>query len=310
LALQSTEDYMIKHYLQGLLMGSADIVPGVSGGTMALIVGIYERLIRSISLVFSAIAKGLRGRIGDARQDLREVDWRLIVPLGLGIITAIALGAQIIPVLLERYPMQSRGLFLGLVTGSILIPWLRLKRVSGKHVLLAVVAGVIAFTLVGLPPREVLNPSLVYVFGAAAVAICAMILPGVSGSFLLEAFGIYRATLNAINPLRETFSVVYITVFILGAAVGMGLFSKLLSYLLEHRHDMTMAALIGVMAGSLRALWPYQAEDRTLLAPAEGDPVLSVALLALVGLVLIVLLTLWGHRRIEDTPGRFPQPES
>jgi putative membrane protein len=290
---------MLKHYLQGLLMGSADIVPGVSGGTMALIVGIYERLIRAISLVFSAVGNVLRLRTDRVRATLAEVEWRLIVPLGLGIVTAIGLGAQIIPVLLERYPMQSRGLFLGLVAGSILIPWLRLRRIDVPLVLLALGAGVVAFVLVGLPPREILDPSMPYVFASAAVAICAMILPGVSGSFLLEAFGIYRATLNAINPLRETFSFAYITIFIFGAAVGMGLFSKLLNYLLRYKHDLTMAALIGVMAGSLRALWPYQAEDRTLLAPGAADPVLSVVLLALAGFAAIVVLTLIGHRRLE-----------
>lgn len=291
---------MIKHYLQGLLMGTADVIPGVSGGTMALIVGIYERLIGSISHFFSAVANAARGRFDEARRGMGEVDWRLLVPLGLGIVTAIGVGAQIIPVLLERYPMQSRGLFLGLVAGSILIPWLRLERMGAREIALALVAGVVAFTLTGLPPREIADPALLYVFFAAAVAICAMILPGVSGSFLLAAFGIYGATLAAINPLGETFSVLYIGVFILGAAFGMGLFSKLLSYLLEHRHDATMAALIGVMAGSLRALWPYQAEDRSLLAPGTGDPVASVVLLALVGLAGIVLLTLAGHRRVEQ----------
>jgi putative membrane protein len=294
---------MIKHYLQGLLMGTADIIPGVSGGTMALIVGIYERLIGSISLFFAAIANAARGRIDEGRREMGEVDWRLLVPLGLGIVTAIGVGAQVIPGLLERYPMQARGLFLGLVAGSILIPWLRVERIGWQEVALALVAGVLAFMLTGLPPREIADPSLLYVFLAAAVAICAMILPGVSGSFLLAAFGIYSATLAAINPLGDTFSGLYIAVFMLGAAVGMGLFSRLLSYLLEHRHDATMAALIGVMAGSLRALWPYQAEDRTLLAPGAGDPVLSVVLLALAGLTGIVVLTLAGHRRVErDVP--------
>jgi putative membrane protein len=293
---------MIKHYLQGLLMGAADIIPGVSGGTMALIVGIYERLVGSISRFFAAIANGARGRVGAARRGMGEVDWRLLLPLGLGIVTAIGVGAQIIPGLLERYPMQARGLFLGLVAGSILIPWLRLERIGGREVALALFAGAVAFTLTGLPPREIADPSLFYVFVAASVAICAMILPGVSGSFLLAAFGVYAATLAAINPRSDTFSVLYIGVFMLGAAVGMGLFSRLLSYLLEHRHDLTMAALIGVMAGSLRALWPYQAEDRSLLAPSAGDPLLSVALLSLTGLTLIVLLTLVGQRRVRDAP--------
>jgi putative membrane protein len=293
---------MIKHYLQGVLMGAADVVPGVSGGTMALIVGIYERLVGSISHFFGAIANGARGRIGEARRGMGEVDWRLLVPLGLGIVTAIGIGAQVIPGLLERYPMHSRGLFLGLVAGSILIPWMRLERMGGREIALAVVAAVVAFTLTGLPPREIADPSLFYVFLAASVAICAMILPGVSGSFLLAAFGVYGATLAAIRPGGDTFSPLYIGVFMLGAAVGMGLFSKLLTYLLEHRHDLTMAALIGVMAGSLRALWPYQAEDRTLLAPGAGDPVLTVALLGLAGLTLIVVLTLVGQRRMQEAP--------
>src|SRR5690606_1595694 len=208
------------HFAEGFLMGGADIIPGVSGGTMALIVGIYRRLIAALSSGFSAVVAALRldGRamIGH----LRDIEWKLILPLGTGIGTALVLGAHIIPTLIERYPHECLGLFFGLVAGSLAIPWQRIERKTALGIALAL---------------------------AAAVAICATILPGVSGAFLLKVLGIYEVSLIAITEA----DVAYVAVFVLGAAVGLGSFSKLLSFLLERWHDWTMAALVGMMGGSL-----------------------------------------------------------
>jgi putative membrane protein len=285
-----------RHFAQGLLMGAADVVPGVSGGTMALIVGVYERLLRAVSAVFGAVAAVLRGDLRRARSVLGEVEWRFILPLGAGIVAAIVAGSRVIPPLLERYPAESRALFFGLVTASIAIPWLRIERPRTLEYLVVPAAAVAAFLLVGLPPTEVRDPSLLRVFLSASVAICAMILPGVSGSFLLAVLGMYAVSLNAIRAL----DLVYIATFVAGAVVGLGLFSRLLNWLLEHRHDVTMAALVGLMAGSLRALWPWQEEDRTLLLPAAGEPVGAVVALAVAGFATVALLTWWGRRRIHE----------
>jgi putative membrane protein len=226
-----------------------------------------------------------------AHRHFRQVAWRLILPLGLGIVTALLVGARVIPGLLEQYPMQCRGLFFGLIAGSLAIPWQRIRQRQPVHFALALGAAVVAFLLVGLPPSTIAEPSLLYVFAAATIAICAMILPGVSGAFLLLILGIYEATLTAINN-REA---LYVLVFVLGAGTGLGLFSTLLNYLLQHRHDATMAALVGLMAGSLRALWPWLAADRSLHLPAEGDPVGSVVLLAVLGFVLVTALAWFGN---------------
>ena len=282
----------LTHYAQGLLMGAADIIPGVSGGTMALIVGIYTRLIEGLSEVFSAVLSILKLDIPKARLHSRQAEWSLLLPLGFGIATALFIGARVIPGLLERYPHQCLGLFFGLVAGSIMIPWRRIDRPGLIHVAIAAAAAVVAFFLTGFPPQHGFTPSLFQVFGAAAVAICAMILPGISGAFLLKAMGMYEVTLLALNA-RDF---VYVAVFVLGAAVGLGLFSEVLNWLLKHHYNTTMAALVGLMAGALRALWPWQDADRAIQLPSAGDPVGIVVILALAGFVFVTLLAVVGTR--------------
>jgi putative membrane protein len=282
------------------LMGAADIVQGVSGGTVALILGIYERLIASLSAL-SAILLGPLRR-GRAAAPASEVEWRLLLPLGFGIVTAIGIGSMIIPPLLERYPIHARGLFFGLVAASIAVPWLRLRHPGGRVLATGAIAAVLAFVLVGLPPREIHSPSTLWIFGSAAIAICAMILPGVSGAFLLGVLGIYHATLSALSAM----DVGYILTFIAGAAVGLGLFVRILNRLLRDHHDPTMAVLVGLMAGALRALWPWQAEDRALLLPGPDEPVIPVVLLAVLGFVLVTAMILWSRR--ITTPGVSDRP--
>jgi putative membrane protein len=274
---------LLGNLLRGLLMGAADVVPGVSGGTVALIVGIYERLVRSVALGASAAFRFIRLDIGGGMRRLRDIEWSLVLPLGLGILAALVIGSRIIPDLLDRYPEQIRALFFGLILGSLAIPFRRIGRVRLTDVALIGAFAIGAFVLVGLPPREIDDVPLYLVVPAAAIAICAMILPGVSGAFLLLAMGIYRPTLVALAG----FNLPYIVAFVGGAAVGLALFSKVLEWLLEHRHAATMAALVGLMAGSLRALWPWLDEDRGLLAPPDGPTLLLMAALALTGFVVV-----------------------
>lgn len=279
------------HALFGLLMGTADVIPGVSGGTVALIVGIYERLVSSIRGVAAAAVALLRGDTRGARDRVRAVEWTLILPLGAGIVTALAVGSLVIPGLLERYPAQMLGLFFGLIAGSLAVPWKRIATVGPAHLGVAAVAALAAFVVVGLPERSTSDPTLLQVFASAAVAICAMILPGVSGAFLLLILGLYETTLDALRNL----DVVYVGVFVLGAAVGLGSFARLLEWLLERRHDATMAGLVGLMAGSLRALWPWQGADRGLQAPTLDGSLLGVVVIAALGFTAVTLL-----RRVGD----------
>jgi putative membrane protein len=288
------------NFVFGLMMGAADIVPGVSGGTVALIVGIYEGLIGSVRAVATAVVSLLRGRVQAAREATDQIDWGLVLPLGVGIVVALVVGARLILPVLETYPVQFRALFFGLIAASIAIPWRRIESPERRHYVLAAAAAIGAFALVGIPPRELIDPPLIAAFLVATIAICAMILPGVSGSFLLLVMGMYEPTLRALNA----FDIPYVAAFVAGAAVGLGSFSKLLHFLLRRYHDATMAALVGLMAGSLRALWPYQDQARSLLGPPSARSFLIVAALAAVGFLLVVALTRLGAslhaRRAED----------
>ncbi len=289
--------------LFGFLMGTADIVPGVSGGTVALILGIYERLIGSIKAGATAAANLVRGRPKEVGERLREVEWGLVIPLGIGIVSALVIGARVIEPLFEEYPVQLRALFFGLIAASIVIPWRAILRRTGRHLAIAAVAAVLAFALVGIPPGHITDPALILVFLAATIAICAMILPGVSGAFLLLVMGMYEPTLDALNRGDAA----YVAVFIAGAAIGLGTFSKLLHFLLKNHHDVTMAALVGLMVGSLRALWPYQTEDRGLLAPPSAESMIIPVLLAGLGFLIVYGLTRLGSASTRERSAAAPE---
>jgi putative membrane protein len=293
--MPSTPFAFVRYVLYGVLMGGADVIPGVSGGTMALIVGIYERLVHALSEAVSFGLALLRLDVEAAREHWAAVPWGLIVPLLGGIAVAILIGAKVIPPLMEAYPASMRGLFLGLVAASLLIPARRIEQVTPLRIGLGLACAVGAFFLTGLPTLAVSDPSLLRVFLSAAVAICAMILPGVSGAFLLEALGIYTPTLEALNGLEWG----YVLTFCVGAAVGLGAFATLLDRLLRHRHDATMAALVGLIAGALRALWPYGAEARVLRWPEAGEPVGPVVGLALAGFGAVLALLVWSPSGAE-----------
>lgn len=282
----------LRPFVFGLIMGGADIIPGVSGGTMALILGIYERLIGAISHLFRFAVSLARFDTATARDHWSRVEWTLVLPLGVGIGTALIVGARVIPYLLETYPAQMLGLFLGLVAASLIIPWQRIETVRLYHIAVVLAAAVLAFQLTGLQSSGPATPSLLGVFCSAAVAICAMILPGVSGAFLLKVMGIYEPTLEAIN----TVDLAYIVTFGAGAAIGLGLFSVVLNWLLNHYHDLTMAALVGLILGALRALWPYTSPTGVLEWPGPDDPVVSVVILCLLGFTFVLALTWWSTR--------------
>jgi putative membrane protein len=293
---------IVRHALHGILMGGADIIPGVSGGTMALIVGIYERLVAAISSAVSLGLSLLRFDVDAIRTHWTAIPWALVLPLAVGIGGAIKVGALVIPDLMAAYPEQMRGLFLGLVGASLLIPALRIREFTAVRGGIGVGCALAAFYLTGLPVLDEANPSLLRVFFSASVAICAMILPGISGAFLLEVLGIYTPTLDAVNALDGP----YVLTFAAGAALGLGSFAKLLDWLLDHRHDATMAALVGLIAGALRALWPYTGPGRTLQLPAPSDPIASVVLLVAVGFGAVLALLWWSRRSAVDAPTPTP----
>jgi len=293
------------NFVRGILMGAANIVPGVSGGTMALVMGIYERLIHSIRVGSGALGTLLRGRWSDARRRLGEVDWRFLLVLGAGILVASVALAAVIERLLEDHPAETAALFFGLVLASILIAW----RLIRTHDLMryAVMAGVAiaAFLLLGLSSGEITDPAVWMFFLAGVVAIIAMILPGVSGSFLLLMMGMYEAVIAVIND-RD---LMLLAVFGIGAVLGLAAFSTLLDRLLRDHHDTVMAALVGLMAGSLRVLWPWpDGVDTAILAAPPAGEWLVPLLLAVVGFAAVMAIS-FAARRIGHHEGHSARSE-
>lgn len=238
---------------RGFAMGAADIVPGVSGGTVALILGIYHDLLGNVKTGAHALGRLVKGDIAGFKEQFAAVDWKFIIPLGVGILAALAALSSLIEGALEDYPEEMAGLFMGLVLASIVIAWGLLKSPAVNHLGIVVVTAIIVFLLLGFQNGPLNDPGLVVYFGAAAIAACAMILPGISGSFLLLMMGMYAAVLGAIHD-RD---IVPLLAVALGAAVGLGLFSSFLHKLLDKYHDTLMAVIVGIMAGSMRVLWPW-----------------------------------------------------
>ncbi len=285
--------------LKGFCMGAADVVPGVSGGTMAFILGIYEELIGAIKSV-DLRAAGLlfRGRLIEA---VESVQWRFLVSLGLGIFTAIFSLARIISWLLDNQPVLIWSFFFGLILASIVTVTRHFQRWSALNLIWVVLGGAAAYWLVGLVPVTTPNAPW-FIFMSGAVAICAMILPGISGSFVLVLLGKYQYVLDAVNN-RD-----FLTLFIVaaGAAVGLAAFSRVLNWLFSRYHDITIAVLCGLMIGSLRKVWPWKAVRSGLdgsgtavmnvLPPAWGGETLLAAGLLLTGVAVVITLE-WLARR-------------
>jgi putative membrane protein len=278
--------------IRGALIGAVEIVPGVSGGTMALILRVYQMIIRSAS----GVVRGLVGLVAPrvrSQQPWSDVEWARIIPLLVGMFVAIFVAARFLEPLISEYPVQARALFAGAILVSLVIP----ARMVGARwrlsdVVVAGVATTISFILVGIPQVTVEDPAPWIVAPAAALAVCALVLPGVSGSFLLLAMGMYEPTLRAVNE-RD---VSYLSVFILGAIVGLASFVLVLQWLLTHRRRITLVVMTGLMAGSLRALWPWQSANRDLLTPQSDELLVAVGLF-LVGAGVVAIM-LWGEKRV------------
>jgi putative membrane protein len=290
------------HGARGFLIGMAELVPGVSGGTVALVTGVYERLIDSASHVLSAGRHAVVGpdRWSGTRTHLRRTDWSVIVPVLVGMAAAVVTMAGVMHTFVTGTPEHARGLFLGMVAASILVPLRMLPprdggRTTGADVAVFLGAAVVAFLLVGLAGgRELADPPLLLVTAAAAVAICALVVPGVSGSFFLLALGLYTTTLDAVDGL----DLLYIGAFGLGAALGLGSFVKVLHWALHRHRRVTLLAMAGLMLGSLRALWPWQGESEHGVGEASlpYDPVLGPVALTVLG-VAVVLGLIWVEAR-------------
>ena len=299
-------------YLKGIAMGAADVVPGVSGGTIALITGIYQELLESIGKIgFAALKTLKKDGFGAAWNYING--WFLLI-LVSGMLTSALLLSHLILFALSNYPIPVWSFFFGLIIassihiGGTITQW--------KSVLVYMMAGILAgYLLTDMAPVHA-EFSYFYLFISGAIAICAMILPGISGSFILLILGMYTNVLAAIKG----FDLPVILVFCMGCLTGLLAFSKLLSWLLQHAHNITMAVLLGIMLGSLNRIWPwkevlaYQLKSngdqvaivhRNLLPEAFGEvtgdePQLIMAVAMMIVGLLVVVLPSFLIRRGQD----------
>lgn len=267
-------------FLRGLFMGTADTMPGVSGGTIALITGIYERLIHSISKInFEFVKPLLKGHLHESKTILKkEVDFELFIPLLLGIGIAILSMSRLMQFLLTNYITYTYAFFSGLILASAYIVYTEIDGFSVKNFIFGIIGFVFAFIFVGLNPIQA-NHSLLIIFFSGFVAICAMILPGISGAFVLLLLGQYEYMINALNK----FSINEIITFVVGAGLGILSFSRILDYLLKNHESITMSFLVGLMLGTLRM--PYQK-----ISIADNSAIIFSVLLGIIAFGIVMLM--------------------
>ena len=276
-------------------MGAADVVPGVSGGTVALVVGIYERLVANVRGGAGALGALAKGQVSTALDRLRHLEWMWLITLGVGILTAIVVLARTIEHLLEEQPVRTAALFFGLIAGSVVLAWGLVRIRDLSRVLVATATALAAFFVLGFSSGPIDDPTWWMFLGAGAVAVCAMILPGVSGSFLLLMLGMYDSVLALVND-RD---LVMLGVVVIGCVVGLALFSTALHWALAAHHDTVLAAMVGLMLGSLRVLWPWpDGTDSTALGAPSGDVGIPV-LIAVAAAAAVLVVTLVASHQVE-----------
>jgi len=298
-------------FLRGMAMGAADIVPGVSGGTIAFITGIYFRLLEAISAIPQAVARHLiRGRL---REFWRACDGTFLLCLLAGILGSIVTLASAISYTLAEYPILIWSFFFGLIVASVWHVGRQVRRYQPLLFLPLAVGTVFAWwvsSLAGSP----LSPSMPVFFGAGALAICAMILPGISGSFILVILGMYAPVLEAIRSL----DIAVLGIFSLGCLLGLLSVARVITWAFHRYHDLVLALLTGFMIGALNKVWPWKetlswrinsAGERVPVNEASVSPMsyaeitgqdahLVLAITCAVAGLLLVLLVEWVGRRM------------
>ena len=254
---RTVKDYILIA-LKGTGMGAADVVPGVSGGTIAFITGIYEELIESIKSVnLSSIKLLLKFKLKDF---WKAINGNFLLSIIVGIAISFLSIAKLIKYLLEQHPILIWSFFFGLIVASALVIAKKITEWKLRSIIAMIVGIGIAYMVTVVTPAETTN-AYWFLFLSGALAICAMILPGISGAFILLLLGKYEFVLNALS----SFKLDVIAIVGLGAAVGLLSFSNLLSWLLKKYHNMTIALLSGFMIGSLNKVWPWKETVSTFI---------------------------------------------
>jgi len=289
--------------LKGMAMGAADIIPGVSGGTIAFITGIYDQLLESINAINFQLINVIRHQ--GVKVAWQKINGTFLLFLFAGIGISILSLSKFLSYLLETHPVLVWSFFFGLIIASIFYV---IKQVS--HWNLAAIVGLVLGTLlvvgVSLIPAVGNTNSLLYIFICGVIAICAMILPGISGSFLLLILGAYQTILDALN--NRDFAIIF--TFMAGAVVGLLSFSRFLKWVLDNYKNTTIAVLTGFLVGSLYKIWPWKETVETRInSHGEVVPfiqenilpngqVLGAVICALIGFSLIFIIekiAVWGN---------------
>ncbi|HEC87351.1 MAG TPA: DUF368 domain-containing protein [Thermoplasmatales archaeon] len=285
-------------FLKGLLMGSADIIPGISGGTIALITGIYDDLVFTIKsidprfLVYPFLALYKRDYLKMAKKTFFSIDFKFLLPLVSGITTAFLILAQIIHFMLANYDIYVYSFFLGLIIASAAILYIRMEKRNLLYLIPLTLGILLAYVFLSLSEIQ-LNHSLPVIFVSGIVSICAMILPGISGAFIMLLLGQYNYMINAL----KSFSVIPITVYLSGAVMGIISFSHVLSFLIKRYRFVTLSFLIGIMIGGLK-----RPLDRLLICSNlfSVSTILSIS----IGMFMVIGVEYLYKKREEKWRGR------
>jgi len=297
---RSFKEYIVIS-LKGMAMGAADVVPGVSGGTIAFISGIYEELLNSISSFNFSLINVFKNE--GFKSVWIKVNGNFLASLFVGILISVLSLAKLIESMLENHPIVIWSFFFGLVLASIIYIGKQITKWTKGSVLCLILGAILAFYITTLNPMVSVNSSPWFLFFAGMIAICAMILPGISGSFILVLLGAYKPVLNALN----TKDFVSIIIFLVGAVLGLLSFSKILKWLFSTYKNYTLATLTGFIIGSLNKIWPWKetiswrTNSKGMEVPFntasvspfsfEGDNQLLISIfLMLIGFGLIILL--------------------
>jgi putative membrane protein len=259
--------FFILTALKGMAMGIAEVIPGVSGGTIAFITGIYERLLNVIKSIGPDLWKGWKA---DGVKGLwKALDGNFLLALISGMVFGIVVGVFLITYLLETYPLLVWSYFFGLILVSALFVGRQIKEWNGMRILAITIGAVVAYYItISVPGAG--NPALYYVFFSGSIAVSALLLPGISGSFILLLMGMYQVVIPTIKSALKTFDpadLIVLLAFGGGMLVGMIVFSRVLSWTFKRFHDATLAVLTGFLLGSLNKIWPWQdvADDGTMV---------------------------------------------
>ncbi|MEM1327424.1 MAG: DUF368 domain-containing protein [Bacteroidota bacterium] len=256
--------------LRGMAMGVAEVIPGVSGGTIAFITGIYEKLINTIKAFGPQLVQAWRE--GGMKQAWQTINGPFLIALAVGMVVGIVIGVLQITYLLEHYPIMLWAFFFGLIIASALYIGGQVKKWHiGSFVSLFIGAAVAYGITIAVPAEG--NTALWFVFLSGTIAISALLLPGVSGSFVLLLLGMYTFIIPNVKNALQTFdseSLVILMVFAAGCLVGLATFSRILSWTFKHYENTTLALLTGFMLGSLNKIWPWRIPEQWLIKTTSG----------------------------------------